>query len=123
MGHRQETGGSLVRCTVCGAEGKGRAPSHTQTHTEKELGTGKWELGSGMVAEEIVVSLSGGAPWGFRLQGGADQQKPLQVAKVHAEPVRVCGWVCVCGHIGSWLMWSEVLMGSFAFFSVTGALF
>lgn len=37
---------------------------------------------SGMVAEEIVVCLSGGAPWGFRLQGGADQQKPLQVAKV-----------------------------------------
>ncbi|XP_058477610.1 synaptopodin 2-like protein [Solea solea] len=35
-----------------------------------------------MVAEEIVVSLTGGAPWGFRLQGGAEQQKPLQVAKV-----------------------------------------
>ncbi|XP_062298713.1 synaptopodin 2-like protein [Scomber scombrus] len=35
-----------------------------------------------MVAEEIVVSLSGGSPWGFRLQGGAEQQKPLQVAKV-----------------------------------------
>ncbi|KAM4526005.1 synaptopodin 2-like protein [Fundulus diaphanus] len=35
-----------------------------------------------MVAEEIVVSLSGGAPWGFRLQGGAEQQRPLQVAKV-----------------------------------------
>ncbi|KAM6963937.1 synaptopodin 2-like protein [Tautogolabrus adspersus] len=35
-----------------------------------------------MVAEEIVVCLSGGAPWGFRLQGGAEQQKPLQVAKV-----------------------------------------
>ncbi|KAM6897751.1 synaptopodin 2-like protein [Xenentodon cancila] len=35
-----------------------------------------------MVAEEIMVSLSGGAPWGFRLQGGAEQQKPLQVAKV-----------------------------------------
>ncbi|XP_041830899.1 synaptopodin 2-like protein [Melanotaenia boesemani] len=35
-----------------------------------------------MVADEIVVSLSGGAPWGFRLQGGAEQQKPLQVAKV-----------------------------------------
>uniref|UniRef100_A0A3Q3NKG0 Uncharacterized protein n=1 Tax=Labrus bergylta TaxID=56723 RepID=A0A3Q3NKG0_9LABR len=29
----------------------------------------------------IVVCLSGGAPWGFRLQGGAEQQKPLQVAK------------------------------------------
>ncbi|KAF7657780.1 hypothetical protein LDENG_00021780 [Lucifuga dentata] len=35
-----------------------------------------------MVAEEIVVSLSGGSPWGFRLQGGAEHQKPLQVAKV-----------------------------------------
>ncbi|XP_072296355.1 synaptopodin 2-like protein [Eucyclogobius newberryi] len=33
-------------------------------------------------AEEVVVSLCGGAPWGFRLQGGAEQQKPLQVAKV-----------------------------------------
>ncbi|XP_066522743.1 synaptopodin 2-like protein [Hoplias malabaricus] len=35
-----------------------------------------------MVAEEVMVALSGGAPWGFRLQGGAEQQKPLQVAKV-----------------------------------------
>ncbi|XP_028332672.1 synaptopodin 2-like protein [Gouania willdenowi] len=35
-----------------------------------------------MVAEELVVSLSGGAPWGFRLQGGAELHKPLQVAKV-----------------------------------------
>ncbi|XP_061763467.1 synaptopodin 2-like protein [Nerophis ophidion] len=35
-----------------------------------------------MVAEEMVVSLSGGSPWGFRLQGGKEQQKPLQVAKV-----------------------------------------
>ncbi|XP_068184415.1 synaptopodin 2-like protein [Antennarius striatus] len=35
-----------------------------------------------MVAEEVIVSLSGGAPWGFRLQGGVEHQKPLQVAKV-----------------------------------------
>lgn len=35
-----------------------------------------------MVAEEVVITLSGGAPWGFRLQGGVEQQKPLQVAKV-----------------------------------------
>ncbi|KAM4623594.1 synaptopodin 2-like protein [Polymixia lowei] len=35
-----------------------------------------------MVAEEVMVSLSGGAPWGFRLQGGVEQHKPLQVAKV-----------------------------------------
>ncbi|CAL8254216.1 unnamed protein product [Lota lota] len=35
-----------------------------------------------MVVEEIVIILSGGGPWGFRLQGGLEQQKPLQVAKV-----------------------------------------
>ncbi|KAL4612944.1 synaptopodin 2-like protein [Arapaima gigas] len=35
-----------------------------------------------MVAEEVVVTLSGGAPWGFRLQGGTEHRKPLQVAKV-----------------------------------------
>uniref|UniRef100_A0A8C6M703 Synaptopodin 2-like protein n=1 Tax=Nothobranchius furzeri TaxID=105023 RepID=A0A8C6M703_NOTFU len=35
-----------------------------------------------MGVEEILVSISGGAPWGFRLQGGAEEQKPLQVAKV-----------------------------------------
>ncbi|XP_041125084.1 synaptopodin 2-like protein [Polyodon spathula] len=36
-----------------------------------------------MVTEEqVVISLSGGAPWGFRLQGGAEHSKPLQVAKV-----------------------------------------
>uniref|UniRef100_H3CLN0 Synaptopodin 2 like n=1 Tax=Tetraodon nigroviridis TaxID=99883 RepID=H3CLN0_TETNG len=34
-----------------------------------------------MVAEEIVITLSGGAPWGFRLQGGAEQQEPLQVRR------------------------------------------
>ncbi|XP_035462031.2 synaptopodin 2-like protein [Scophthalmus maximus] len=35
-----------------------------------------------MVAEEMIITLSGGAPWGFRLQGGMEHQKPLQVAKV-----------------------------------------
>ncbi|KAI5107852.1 synaptopodin 2-like protein isoform X1 [Silurus meridionalis] len=35
-----------------------------------------------MVVEEITITLSGGAPWGFRLQGGAEHQRPLQVAKV-----------------------------------------
>ncbi|XP_066204480.1 synaptopodin 2-like protein isoform X1 [Saccopteryx leptura] len=32
--------------------------------------------------EELLVTLSGGAPWGFRLQGGAEQRKPLQVSKI-----------------------------------------
>ncbi|KAL0984101.1 hypothetical protein UPYG_G00137100 [Umbra pygmaea] len=35
-----------------------------------------------MVAEEVLVTLSGGAPWGFRLQGGLEHQAPLQVSKV-----------------------------------------
>ncbi|TRY92439.1 hypothetical protein DNTS_029596 [Danionella cerebrum] len=35
-----------------------------------------------MVAEEVIITLSGGAPWGFRLQGGIEHEKPLQVAKV-----------------------------------------
>ncbi|XP_076830459.1 synaptopodin 2-like protein [Brachyhypopomus gauderio] len=35
-----------------------------------------------MVVEEVIITLSGGAPWGFRLQGGVEQQRPLQVAKV-----------------------------------------
>ncbi|KAI5611479.1 synaptopodin 2-like protein isoform X1 [Silurus asotus] len=35
-----------------------------------------------MVAEEVLVTLSGGAPWGFRLQGGSEQKQPLQVSKV-----------------------------------------
>nr|XP_020457227.1 synaptopodin 2-like protein [Monopterus albus] len=34
-----------------------------------------------MVAEEVIITLSGGAPWGFRLQGGVEHQKPLQVRK------------------------------------------
>lgn len=41
-----------------------------------------------MVAEEVVITLAGGAPWGFRLQGGVEHQKPLQVAKVRG----------TCGH-------------------------
>lgn len=37
-----------------------------------------------MVVEEVIITLSGGAPWGFRLQGGVEHQKPLQVAKVRS---------------------------------------
>ncbi|XP_004407116.1 PREDICTED: synaptopodin 2-like protein [Odobenus rosmarus divergens] len=32
--------------------------------------------------EKVLVTLSGGAPWGFRLQGGTEQRKPLQVSKI-----------------------------------------
>lgn len=36
----------------------------------------------GAEEEEVVVTLSGGAPWGFRLQGGSEHKRPLQVSKV-----------------------------------------
>ena len=34
------------------------------------------------MAGEYVVSLTGGGPWGFRLQGGKDFGTPLSVARV-----------------------------------------
>ncbi|XP_051021511.1 synaptopodin-2 isoform X2 [Acomys russatus] len=33
----------------------------------------------------ICISMSGGAPWGFRLQGGKEQKQPLQVAKIRSQ--------------------------------------
>ncbi|XP_076998554.1 synaptopodin-2 [Tamandua tetradactyla] len=33
----------------------------------------------------ICISMSGGAPWGFRLQGGKEQEQPLQVAKIRSQ--------------------------------------
>lgn len=58
-----------------------------------------------MGAEEVLVTLSGGAPWGFRLQGGAEQKKPLQVSKVRESPyIEVSGkggtWEGSCGEVG-----------------------
>jgi hypothetical protein len=38
--------------------------------------------------EEVQVTLAGGAPWGFRLQGGTEQRKPLQVSKVRESPLK-----------------------------------
>ncbi|XP_070802523.1 synaptopodin 2-like protein [Pituophis catenifer annectens] len=32
--------------------------------------------------EEVLVTLSGGGPWGFRLQGGSEQNRPLQISKI-----------------------------------------
>ncbi|KAM8764061.1 synaptopodin-2 [Rhynchonycteris naso] len=33
----------------------------------------------------ICISMTGGAPWGFRLQGGKEQKQPLQVAKIRRQ--------------------------------------
>lgn len=32
--------------------------------------------------QQLVIKLSGGCPWGFRLQGGAGTNLPLIVSKV-----------------------------------------
>ena len=45
------------------------------------------------MSKSYSVSLAGPAPWGFRLQGGAEHERPVQVAKVPVE--------CVV------LLWSE----------------
>lgn len=45
----------------------------------------------------ICISMTGGAPWGFRLQGGKEQKQPLQVAKV-GPPER--GRAALCGREG-----------------------
>lgn len=81
----RETGASrslIVTRRVRGTEGGQGKLMHLHTHSHTHTNAAGCELRAGMVAEEIVVFLSGGAPWGFRLQGGAEQQKPLQVAKV-----------------------------------------
>lgn len=44
-----------------------------------------------MASSEVYeVVLSGGAPWGFRLQGGKEFRAPLRIAKVsyHELPLR-----------------------------------
>lgn len=43
----------------------------------------------------ICISMTGGAPWGFRLQGGKEQKQPLQVAKVGSP--REAFWAVGCG--------------------------
>lgn len=40
----------------------------------RKMGTGDY----------LCIAMSGGAPWGFRLQGGKEQKQPLQIAKVGA---------------------------------------
>lgn len=39
----------------------------------------------------LCIAMSGGAPWGFRLQGGKEQKQPLQIAKVGSREKDVIG--------------------------------
>ncbi|XP_010609110.1 synaptopodin-2 [Fukomys damarensis] len=42
----------------------------------------------------ICISMTGGAPWGFRLQGGREQKRPLQVAKIRSQSKASVSGLC-----------------------------
>ncbi|XP_009673156.1 synaptopodin-2 [Struthio camelus] len=42
----------------------------------------------------ICIAMSGGAPWGFRLQGGKEQKQPLQIAKVRSKSKAAKAGLC-----------------------------
>ncbi|XP_006259720.2 synaptopodin-2 isoform X1 [Alligator mississippiensis] len=42
----------------------------------------------------ICITMSGGAPWGFRLQGGKEQKQPLQIAKVRSKSKAAKAGLC-----------------------------
>lgn len=43
----------------------------------------------------ICISMTGGAPWGFRLQGGKEEKQPLQVAKIRSQSKASDSGLCV----------------------------
>lgn len=47
-----------------------------------------------------TVTLSGPAPWGFRLQGGKDFSMPLTVSRVRNSGDAYCVIFCIGGHRG-----------------------
>ncbi|XP_030917861.1 synaptopodin-2 isoform X2 [Geospiza fortis] len=51
--------------------------------------TGK--MGTG---DYLCIAMSGGAPWGFRLQGGKEQKQPLQIAKVRSKSKAAKAGLC-----------------------------
>lgn len=54
-----------------------------------------------MASSEVYeVVLSGGAPWGFRLQGGKEFRAPLRIAKVsyHELPLRFACHLNISGN-------------------------
>ncbi|XP_009870899.1 PREDICTED: synaptopodin-2 isoform X2 [Apaloderma vittatum] len=50
----------------------------------RKMGTGDY----------LCIAMSGGAPWGFRLQGGKEQKQPLQIAKVRSKSKAAKAGLC-----------------------------
>ncbi|KAM6072511.1 synaptopodin-2 isoform 2-T2 [Theristicus caerulescens] len=50
----------------------------------RKMGTGDY----------LSIAMSGGAPWGFRLQGGKEQKQPLQIAKVRSKSKAAKAGLC-----------------------------
>nr|XP_014128390.1 synaptopodin-2 [Zonotrichia albicollis] len=42
----------------------------------------------------LCIAMSGGAPWGFRLQGGKEHKQPLQIAKVRSKSKAAKAGLC-----------------------------
>ena len=55
---------------------------HTPSFFSRTLGTSKPCVELLCTMESFSVSLEGGAPWGFSIQGGLDHRSPLRVGKV-----------------------------------------
>jgi hypothetical protein len=84
-----------------------------------------FDLLAGM-AGEYVVNLSGGGPWGFRLQGGKDFGTALSIARVRNRVQSLPSAVVVCqglSHLGIECSTSVAQNPMFtAFLSVTARL-
>lgn len=116
--------GPAGSCASCGAQSAScpRAPPRLSQPGLPPSGTGT--MGTG---DFVCISMTGGAPWGFRLQGGKEQQQPLQVAKVGPWPggraqeggTRAACWLRICGAPGIWC--HRLVFGTLGWF-VSGKL-
>lgn len=56
-----------------------------------------------MASETFEVSLHGGSPWGFRLQGGKEFRAPLLIAKVSKQSLNIfSAWYAIAEHLVYW---------------------
>jgi hypothetical protein len=59
--------------------------------------------GDSLIKNEFTVSLEGGRPWGFTLQGGVDFRSPLKVGKVRHFENKHHRALCLQGPVNSLL--------------------
>ncbi|XP_007433990.1 synaptopodin-2 [Python bivittatus] len=69
------------------------------------------------IQDYICITMTGGAPWGFRLQGGKEEKQPLQIAKIRNKSKASKAGLCegdevisINGNLCAELTYSEVLV-------------